>query len=102
VVPTAGEPQQLGALPAADVEDPPRRRVREPGSELARDELLADDLAERAEAGAPGVLSGGEFHGGSAIAQRRAFVRRVGSAVAGSSGHGCRGYRPRSSARTLR
>ena len=30
----------------------------------------------------------------------RAFVYRVGSAAAGSSGHGCFGYRPRSSART--
>ena len=32
----------------------------------------------------------------------RAFVCRVGSAVAGSSGHGCFGYRPRNSARTPR
>jgi hypothetical protein len=38
----------LRALAAANIQNAPRRYVREMRSELAGDEFLADDLAERA------------------------------------------------------
>ena len=49
-VTAAGQPQQLGALPAADVEHPPDRaasRVRHVRGQLPPDQLLPYHLAQR-------------------------------------------------------
>ncbi|CAM5444633.1 Lytic transglycosylase domain-containing protein OS=Streptomyces tendae OX=1932 GN=GUR47_12510 PE=4 SV=1 [Streptomyces tendae] len=65
---------------------PNRRRTRPPSRRRSR--RRRHRPARRALPAGPGHLPS------------RALVYRVGSAVAGSSGHGCFGYRPRSSART--
>ena len=55
-----GQPEQLRALAAADVQDPPPRPVRDLLGQLPRYQFLPDDLAQRPQARAPLLLAGGE------------------------------------------
>jgi hypothetical protein len=80
VVAGPGQPQRLGALPAADVEDPLRAAPGELFGELAGDELLADEVAQSAEPVQPGAGAAGE--GAAARGQPALLGEPVMAAVA--------------------
>ena len=52
-VPALSQQESLRALPATDVEDPPRRQIRQAFRELPRHELSTHDLPQRAQTSPP-------------------------------------------------